>query len=84
MKRDEQRGVHKQELLLAASLLLRVGYGAGTPRGLADRQRPAQPGTLALLETLWVLLSTLFAGLSRPWRPRPVLGGALPLRLCAA
>lgn len=79
--------VRKQELLLAAaqnlSLLLRVAYGAGTPKGQADRRKPAQQAATGLLGTLWVLLSTLYAGLRRPWRPRPALGGALPLA-CAA
>ena len=79
--------VRKQELLLAAaqnlSLLLRVAYGAGTPKGQADRRKPAQQAATGLLGTLWVLLSTLYAGLRRPWRPRPTLAGASPLA-CAA
>lgn len=79
--------VHKQELLLAAAqnlgLLLRVAYGAGTPRGLADRRKPARQAATGLLGTLWVLLSTLWAGLRRPWRPRLALVAARPLA-CAA
>lgn len=64
--------VHKQELLLAAaqnlSLLLRATYGAGTPRGLADRRKPAQQRAAGLCGTLCVLLSLLWARLSWLWR----------------